>query len=307
MKAVRFDRYGDVDVLDVRDVDDPEPAPDQVVVRVEAAGINPGESGIRRGDLAARWPAHFPEGEGSDLAGVVTALGTEADAFAVGDEVFGFTNDRASHAQFVAVDEGQLVSKPSALDWDVAGALFVAGTSGRALVDAVGVREGDTVVVSSAAGGTGTFATQLARNAGARVVALASPDNHEWLRDLGVIPVDYHGDDLIERIREAAGRAIDALIDNHGGGYVQLGLDLGVTPSRIATIADFSAGAKGAQVVSHSVAATREVLADLAATIVAGEIEVPIAARYPLTDVREAYSQLDRRRTRGKIVLLPWT
>lgn len=306
MKAVRFDRYGDVDVLDVREVDDPQAGPHQVVVRVQAAGINPGESGIRRGDLAARWPAHFPEGEGSDLAGVITAVGSAVDGFAVGDEVIGFTNDRASHAELVAVDDDHLTIKPAGLAWDVAGALFVAGTSGRALVDAVAVGDGDTVVVSSAAGGTGAFATQLARNAGGRVIALAGPDNHGWLRSLGVTPVDYHGEELADRIRDAAaGSPIDALIDTHGGGYVDLGLELGVDASRIASIADFSAGAKGAQVVSHGVAATPEVLRDLADAIVAGDLEVPIAARYPLSDVREAYAELDRRRTRGKIVLIP--
>jgi NADPH:quinone reductase-like Zn-dependent oxidoreductase len=306
MKAVRFDRYGDVDVLDVREVEDPQAGPHQVVVRVKAAGINPGESAIRRGDLAARWPARFPEGEGSDLAGVITAVGSEVDGFAVGDEVIGFTNDRASHAEFVAVDDDHLAIKPAALAWDAAGALFVAGTSGRALVDAAAVREGETVVVSSAAGGTGAFATQLARNAGARVIALAGPGNHEWLRALGVTPVDYHGDRLADRIRDAAaGTPIDALIDTHGGGYVDLGLELGVDASRIATIADFSAGAKGARVVSHGVAATPAVLRDLADAIVAGDLEVPIAGRYPLGQVREAYTELDRRRTRGKIVLIP--
>jgi NADPH:quinone reductase-like Zn-dependent oxidoreductase len=305
MRAVRFDRYGDVDVLDVREVDDPQPGPHQVVVRVKAAGINPGESGIRRGDLAERWPAHFPEGEGSDLAGVITAIGSEVDAFAVGDHVIGFTNNRASHAEFVAVEDDQLTLKPDALAWDVAGALFVAGTSGRALVDAVAVRDGETVVISSAAGGTGVFATQLARNAGAQVIALAGPDNHAWLRSLGVTPVDYHGDGLADRVRDAAAGPIDALIDTHGGGYVDLGLELGVEASRIASIADFAAAAKGAQVVSHAAAATPEVLRSLADAIVAGDLEVPIAARYALSDVRDAYTELDRRRTRGKIVLIP--
>lgn len=303
---MRFDRYGQVNVLEVREVDDPRAKPHQVLVRVKAAGINPGEAAIRRGDLDAQWPAQFPSGQGSDLAGVVTATGTGVAGFVVGDEVIGFTNERASHAELVAVDDDQLVRKPAAVPWEAAGALFVAGTSGRALVDAVGVHGGDTVVVSSAAGGTGSFTSQLARNAGARVVGLAGPHNHEWLQSLGVTPVDYHGDGLADRIRDAAaGASIDALLDTHGGGYVELGVDLGVAASRIATIADFTAGQKGAQVVGHSAAATPEVLEDLAATIAGGELEVPIAARYPLAAVRDAYADLERRRTRGKIVLVP--
>ncbi|GAA3753560.1 NADP-dependent oxidoreductase [Microbacterium kribbense] len=306
MQAVRFDQYGDVDVLQVREVDDPPPGAHQVIVRVRAAGINPGEASIRRGDLDARWPAHFPEGEGSDLAGVVTAVGADVAGFAVGDEVIGFTNNRASHAELVAVGDDELTHKPESLAWDVAGALFVAGTSGRAIVDAVHIVPGETVVVVSAAGGTGAFTTQLARGAGARVIGLAGPDNHEWLREVGAIPVDYHGDGLADRIRAAAGGApIAAMLDTHGGGYVQLGLDLGIEPRRVASLADFRAGEKGATAVGHAVAAKPEVLRELADDIVAGRLQVPIAARYPLAEVRAAYTELERRRTRGKIVLIP--
>lgn len=147
MKAVRFDRYGDVDVLDVREVPDPVAGPHQLIVRVKAAGINPGEASIRTGALHDRWPAHFPEGEGSDLAGVVEAVGADAVGFAVGDEVVGFTNNRASHAELVAVNDDELIAKPKDLSWDAAGALFVAGTSGRAIVDAARVAAGETVVV----------------------------------------------------------------------------------------------------------------------------------------------------------------
>ncbi|GAB3560652.1 NADP-dependent oxidoreductase [Spelaeicoccus albus] len=303
---MKFDKYGGVDVLEVREVDDPEAGHHQVIVRVKAAGINPGETTIRSGALDAQFPAKFPEGEGSDLAGVITAVGTDVTDFAVGDEVIGFTNERASHAEFVAVEDSQLIRKPAAVAWEVAGALFVAGTSARALVDATDIRSGDTVVISSAAGGTGSLTSQLALNAGARVIGLASPDNHEWLQGLGVIPVDYHGEGLADRVRDAAaGASIDALLDTHGGGYVELGFELGITPSRIASIADFAAGDKGARVVGHSAAATADVLRDLADAVAAGRLEVPIAATYPLDGVRDAYTEVERRRTRGKIVLIP--
>lgn len=306
MRAVRFDRYGDVGVLDVREVDDPVAGPHQVIVRVKAAGINPGEASIRTGALHARWPAHFPEGEGSDLAGVVEAVGPDVAGFAVGDEVVGFTNNRASHAELVAVNDDELIAKPHGLPWDVAGALFVAGTSGRAMVDAAHVAEGETVVVVSAAGGTGVFTTQLALAAGARVIALASPGHHDWLRGVGATPVDYHDDDLTGSIRAVTGGApIAALLDTHGGGYVQLGLDLGVEPARVATLADFTAGRLGATVVGHAVAANATVLRQLAEAAASGRLRVPIAARYPLADVRAAYTDLEHRHTLGKIVLIP--
>jgi NADPH:quinone reductase-like Zn-dependent oxidoreductase len=306
MRAVRFDTYGSEDVLDVVEVDEPVPGPGEVVVAVRAAGINPGEIGIREGRLHERWPATFPEGEGSDFAGVVGATGPDVTTVAAGDEVIGFTNERASHAELVRVPAEQVVPKPAAVSWDAAGALFVAGTTAYALVDAVGVGAGDVVVVSSAAGGVGSLTVQWARDAGATVIGLASPANHEWLRAHGIVPVDYAGEDLVDRVRAAAGgSAVTALLDTHGGPYVQLGLDLGVVPDRIATIADFTAGRLGAQVVSHSVAANAAVLSELAAAVADGRLEVPIAARFPLDAVRDAYRSQSSGHVHGKIVLIP--
>ncbi len=137
MRAVQFDEYGGVDVLQVRDVEDPVASQGRVVVAVKAAGINPGEISIRDGRLHERWPATFPSGEGTDLAGVVHAVGDGVDGFAVGDEVLGWTEERASHAELVAVPAEQLTAKPHSVPWEVAGSLFVVGMAGYACVDAV--------------------------------------------------------------------------------------------------------------------------------------------------------------------------
>src|SRR5689334_7061660 len=128
-EAVRFDRYGGTDVLQVVDVGRPVPGAGEVLVRVMAAGINPGEANIRMGLLAQRWPATFPSGQGSDLAGVVEQLGDEAAGFAVGDEVLGWTDNRASQAEFVVVEAANLVPKPAGVSWEAAGSLFVAGVT----------------------------------------------------------------------------------------------------------------------------------------------------------------------------------
>jgi NADPH:quinone reductase-like Zn-dependent oxidoreductase len=304
MKAVRFNEYGHADVLNVVDVPRPVPGPGQVLVRVRAAGINPGEAKIRSGALHARWPATFPSGQGSDLAGTVAELGPGVTGVEVGEEVIGFTDNRASHAEYALVEAANLTRKPAGVPWEVAGSLYVAGATAFAAVRAVALEPGDVVVVSGAAGGVGSLAVQLARLAGATVIGLAGEANHEWLRDHGVIPVTY-GDGVQDRIREAAGH-VDAFIDTFGNGYVDLALALGVSPSRIDTIANFAAVQQhGVKAEGNAAGGSAKTMAELSALIADGKLEMPIAATYPLSEVRAAYRELEHGHTHGKIVLLP--
>ena len=304
-KAVRFDEYGDVDVLRVVDVDRPVPDRGQALVRVKAAGVNPGESAIRRGLVHDRWPATFPSGQGSDLAGVVEEVGLGVDGVAAGDEVIGFTHDRASQAELVVVDADHLVDKPAGVPWDVAGSLFVVGTTAWAAVQAVAPQSGETVAVSGAAGGVGSIAVQLAGATGARVIGLASEPHHGWLRDHGVIPVAY-GDGVADRVRVAASGNVAALIDTFGGGYVDMAIELGVPPDRIDTIIDWDAAARhGTRTDGNTVGARPEVLAEVARLVDDGRLDVPIARVYPLEAVRDAYREVEDRHTLGKIVLVP--
>ncbi len=306
MKAVRFDNYGGPEVLEIRDVEDPVAGPGELLVSVRAASINPGEIGIREGHLHERWPATFPSGEGSDFAGIVEALGDGVEGFATGDEVIGWTEMRASHAELVVAPATQVVAKPGGLSWEVAGSLFVAPMAAYAGVDAVKPMPGEIVVVSAAAGGVGSIAVQLAHRTGATVVGLASERNHEWLRDHGAIPVTY-GDGQAERIKHAAGDKLDAFIDTFGGGYVDMALDeLHIPLERINTIADFEAATRlGVSAQGTHAIATREILAELAALAASRELEIPIAKTYPLSEIRAAFEDLAQRTTHGKIVLLP--
>jgi NADPH:quinone reductase-like Zn-dependent oxidoreductase len=305
MRAVQFDHYGGVDVLEVREVEDPVAGPDQVLIAVKAAGINPGEMAIREGRLHDRWPASFPSGEGTDLAGVVQAVGDGVTAFAVGDEVLGWTEARASQAELVVVGAEQLTAKPASVPWEVAGSLFVAALAAYASVQAVAPQAGETVVVSAAAGGVGSVAVQLARRAGATVIGLAGERNHDWLRRHDIIPVTY-GDGQADRIRDAAPGGVDAFIDTFGDGYVDLAVGLGVAPQRINTIIDYDAVQRlGVHAQGTHAIASAALLAEITGLVADGELEIPIARTFPLDRVREAFNQLAERHTHGKIVLLP--
>jgi NADPH:quinone reductase-like Zn-dependent oxidoreductase len=306
MKAVRFDDYGGTEVLEVRDVARPEPGPDQVLVAVRAAGINIGEAKIREGLVREIFPATFPSGEGSDLAGVVKQIGAKVRGVAVGDEVIGYTDNRASHAEYVLVERANLTAKPLEIPWEVAGALFVAGVTGVGAVRAVAPTAGEAVVIAGAGGGVGVFAVQLALRTGARVIALASDRHHAWLRERGAIPVAY-GDGVTERIAEAAEEIpVASFIDLVGSGYVELAIELGIARDRINTTVDFPSAAKyGVKSEGGAAAASAATLADLAEAIAAGNLVVPVQRTYPLEDVRAAFSELEAGHVAGKIVLIP--
>jgi NADPH:quinone reductase-like Zn-dependent oxidoreductase len=312
-KAVRFDQYGGLEVLQVAEVERPTPLQGDVLVRVKAAGINPSESGIREGFFHSIWPATFPSGEGTDFAGIVAELGPGVSQFAVADEVIGYTavfpHNLGSHAEFVVVPADNLTARPANVAWEAAGTLYVAGSTAIATIRAVRLTAEDTLVVSNAAGGVGSLVVQLAIAAGARVIGLSSPAHHPWLKLRGVIPVAY-GDGVAARIRAVAEGPIDAFIDTYGADYVELALALGVQTERIDTIANFEAPAKygvkaegGSAIDSDSDRA--RVLADLADAISQGRVVVPIAHVYALDDVQAAYRELAQGHTLGKIVLVP--
>jgi NADPH:quinone reductase-like Zn-dependent oxidoreductase len=251
------------------------------------------------------FPATFPSGEGSDLAGVVTAVGPGVTEFSVGDEVLGFSLRRSSHATHTAVPVNQLIRKPPELGWEVAGSLYVVGVTAYAAVRAVDPKPGETVAVSAAAGGVGSLAVQLLAMRRAVVLGIAGAGNADWLRAHGVTPVEY-GEGLADRLREAAPGGIDAFIDLFGPDYVQLAVDLGVAPDRIETIISFQkAGEVGAKTEGSMDASTPEVLAEMAGLIASGTIDFEVTGSYPLDRVADAFEELEKRHTRGKIVLLP--
>jgi NADPH:quinone reductase len=300
-RAVQLTAYGGIEQLRIVEVAKPEPAEGEIVVRVVAAGANPGEISIREGLLKDVFPMEFPFGQGTDFAGRIDSVGAGVTGFAPGDKVLGWTDGRAAQAEYVATTPSHLIPKPPPLDWFRAGSLFVVATTAVAAVRAVSLKPGEVVAVSGAAGGVGSLAVQLARCTGARVIGIASGENASFLRSVGVEPVAY-GDSLAQRLQALAPKGLDAFIDLFGGGYVELAAKLGV--SRINTVIDFAAAEKyGTKTDGSSAAASRETIALVADLIAWGEIVMPLTAIYPFALVRDAYIQLARRKARGKIVL----
>jgi len=301
-KIVQLSAYGGVDQLRIVDVAKPELEAGGVIVRVVAAGTNPGEIAIREGLLKDMFPMDFPFGQGTDFSGRIESVGAGITEFAPGDEVLGWSDRRSAQAEYVASSPAQLIRKPPALDWYRAGGLFVVATTAVAAVRAVSLKPGDVVAISGAAGGVGCLAIQLARRAGARVIGIASDESAPFLRSVGVEPLAY-GDGLAERLRAIA-PGVDAFIDLFGGGYVELAVTLGVARERINTIIDFAGAQKqGAKTDGSAAAGSRETLVAVANLVAWGEIVMPLTAIYPFASLRDAYTELARRKTHGKIVL----
>jgi len=293
MKAVRFDHYGDVDVLDIREVDDPVATPGRVVVKIRATAANPGDIYVREGlaeeawalrarlsgqaSDAPRWSMTFPAGQGMELAGEITTVGAGVEAWHVGDEVLGWSDERVSHAELAAVPADHLVAKPTQMAWEVAGSMYIAPMAALASIEAVSPAPGETVVVSGAAGAVGAVAVQLARHSGATVIGLASESNHPWLRAHGVSPVTY-GDGQATRIRAATGGRVDAFIDTFGADYVNLAHELVVPTKRINTVVDFQAAVDGrASIAGTNDAGGAAGLQRLVDLVAKGELEIPVA------------------------------
>ncbi|HWD70697.1 MAG TPA: NADP-dependent oxidoreductase [Solirubrobacteraceae bacterium] len=307
-RAVSFEQYGGIDVLNVVDVDPPEPGEGQILLRVKAAGVNPFDAKLRSGMFEQSIPVSFPALQGSEVAGVVERVAPGVVGFAPGDEILGATAKRGGQADLAVVDQTHVLVRPASLAWEVAGGLWSVATTAYASVAAVSAAAGDVVMVAGAAGAVGGLASQLARQRGATVIGVAGEAGQAWLRSRGVNPIVY-GEGFADRLDQTLaelGRPLSALIDTAGQGYVEMAIERGIAPERINTLADYAAiKAYGVKNDGRGAADTPEVMSEVVGLIVAGEVELPIAAAFPLEQVREAYALLENSRPPGKIVLVP--
>ncbi|PFG30134.1 NADP-dependent oxidoreductase [Paramicrobacterium agarici] len=301
-RRVQFAQFGGPEVLEVVEQEVPDAGPGEVRVRVHAAGLNPVDWKIAADPQnASRFNVTLPAGNGNDFAGVVDRVGDGVSQWKVGDPVFGGARMHAQ-ADYILARAETLNSVPDGMPIEQAACLDIAGRTATAIVRRMDVADGDTVLVSAAAGGVGLLVSQLCVRLGATVIGTASTGNHDFLRDLGVLPLAY-GDGLIERIRDAAPHGVDIVLDHAGRETLDTAEALGIPADRINTIAEKPYGAtRGFNTFGRAESTTDELRA-LAARIAEGAIVLPIAARYPIEQVRDAYERQIAGHVRGKIVL----
>lgn len=305
MRAVCYDHFGGPEVLTLGDLPEPKVGPDSVLVRVAAAGVNPVDIGIREGQLDGLFDAHFPVVPGWDLAGEVVRSGPAASTHAVGDRVVGYARldsiGPGTCAELVAVPERVLAPAPTSVPLTTAAALPLAGLTALQLVRAVGVGQGDTVLVHGAAGGVGQMTVQLAVLAGARVIGTASMGNHEHLRGLGAEPVEY-GAGLADAVRALAPAGIDIALDLHGGDALEVSQALLAPGGELGSIIDAQdVLARGGAYVFVTPSAVD--LAELAALVDAGRLAIDIAQVFPLEQTADAHRLVAGGHVRGKVVV----
>jgi len=298
-RAARYHSAGGPEVIDIETITVDSPGEGEVRIRLAAAGLNPVDYKIRRG--TSRFSVSLPAVVGREFSGVVESVGEGVTGVAVGDPVFGSIPSGAA-CDLVLAPVEVIAPVPAEVPLDVAGGLALAGQTAWDALESQHLAEGDTIVVSAAGGGVGGILCQLAVARGLRVIGTASEGNHAWLSSRGVVPVLY-GDGLAARLRDAATEGITAVFDQHGPETIRAALELGVPAERINTIGT-DPRPFGVRQVGRA-AVHPPTLRALAALVGSGEVVVPIAARYPLAEVREAFAHLESGHLRGKIVLMP--
>ncbi|MEY9861693.1 NADPH:quinone reductase-like Zn-dependent oxidoreductase [Catenulispora sp. GAS73] len=303
-RTVIYEKFGGPEVLEIRDTPEPHPQAGQVRVRVTAVGLNPMDwifSSMPQ--MAQQFGITLPSGFGTDFAGTIDETGPDVTAFTIGDRVYGGAVGRAATDHLIVDPTGTdtLEHTPAGLTDDTACTLPVAGATAAAALAAIDLRAGDTVLIGGAAGGVGVFAVQLARAAGARVIGTAAPSTFDFLRDLGAEPVPY-GPGLADRVRALAPDGLTAATDLHGTETAEAALALGVAPQRISTIAAGPNPPGGVRATGGANALPGD-LKRIAEAVAAGDLTVPIEARFPIEKIQDAVRTQAERHTHGKIIV----
>ncbi|MFC8303872.1 NADP-dependent oxidoreductase [Specibacter sp. NPDC057265] len=307
MKAMTYAQYGGVEVLEQTQRPAPKLAPGSVLIRVKAAGVNPVDWKLMSGGLDGLMDVNFPVTAGWDVAGVVEAVGIDTPEFQVGDEVYSYgrrdTVQGGTFAELVALPAAVVARKPARLSWAEAAALPLTGLTALRTLDVLNVPAGRTLLIHNGSGSVGRTGIQLAVHAGVRVLATASPANHDRLRELGAEPLNY-GESLVERVRALAPDGVDAAADFIGG-VLQDTLAVLKAGGRHASIADPGVLDHGGHYLWVRPGAAE--LERLSALVEAGSLSVDVAQTFPMQDAARAFEASMSGHGAGKIVLTGFT
>ena len=306
MKAVVIHEYGGAEVLKYEDVPQPEPKQDQLRIRVIAAGVNPVDGMIRSGMLDKEGRRTFPIILGGDISGVVEKVGSEITRFKPGDPVFAYVSldNSGGYAQYALVTEREAAPKPRSLIYVEAAAVpIVALTAWQALIDTAKLKAGQTVLIHGGSGGVGSFAIQIAKAHGAKVIATASTANQELLKQLGAdVAIDYTKQNF-----ENIAKDVDVVLDSIGKdtlarsyGVMKKG---GIIVSLVARPDPAEPAKHGIRGEALSVDPNSDELSEIGKLIDEKKINVIVSQTFPLSEARKAQEQVATGHTRGKIVL----
>ena len=300
MRALQFSEYGSPEVLAWGDAPEPHAGPRQIRIAVRAASVNPIDWKMFVGALSGGEPLMGTGYLGYDAAGVVDEVGEGSTGVSVGDEVFG--RGQNTQAEYAVLSAWAV--KPSSIDWAVAASAGVAGETSERGLRLLGVEAGETIFIDGGAGGVGAVAVQMAVARGARVIASSSEANHDYLREIGAIPVPY-GDGVGDRVRAAAGGRVDAVFDVAGKSPVEELVGLVSEPSQVVSIANFAAAQAGARVTGGDAdSRPMEALAEVAGLLAQSKLVIKVQT-FPFDRAAEAYRVSQAGHVRGKLVLIP--
>ncbi|MFH8974061.1 NADP-dependent oxidoreductase [Streptomyces sp. NPDC017890] len=296
MKKVSFAEFGGPDVLQVVDAEEPHAGPGQIRIAVRAAGVNPVDWRVREGQVLGAHPVRLPAGVGLDAAGVVDEIGEGVEGIEAGDRVFG--EGASTYAEFAVL--GAWARMPEGLTFEeAAGYPSVVETALRVIRE-VGVRPGQTLLVSGASGGVGSAVLQIARDRGITVIGTAGAANQDYLRSLGALPTTY-GEGWVERVRRLG--PVDAALDLAGSGVIRELVELTGDPRRVVSIADLGAPESGVR-FSGVAGSVPDALAEAVGLISRGRLHIPVEKSYPLTEAAAAHIDSQAGHTRGRRVIV---
>lgn len=300
MRALQFSEYGTPEVLAWGDTSVPQVGPGQIRVAVRAASVNPIDWKMLTGAMSGDQPLAGTGYLGYDAAGVVDEVGEGVTGLSAGDEVFG--GGQNTQAEYAVLNAWAV--KPSSIDWAVAAAAGVAGETSERGLRLLGVKAGDTIFIDGGAGGVGAVAVQMAVARGARVIASSSEANHDYLREIGAIPVLY-GEGVGDRVRADAGGQADAVFDVAGKTPVEELVSLVSEATQVVSIANFAAGQAGARVTGGDAdSRPMEALAEVAELLAQNKLVIKVQT-FPFDRAAEAYRISQAGHIRGKLVLIP--